>query len=117
MSTVNKVMVDNSPFNMHVRYPKEHILVVFYDSTFAKKSSSREGVFTIASAKTEGAFVTLEKCEKQFSATTMYHDYLSPLCITTMPSAQPAAPNSCQILNCFVVILKRQCTNRKGSGK
>jgi superfamily II DNA or RNA helicase len=67
--------VDTSPLNMHVRYPKEHILVAFGDSTFIKKSSSREGVLNIADANTELLFVTLNKCEKQFSATTMYHDY------------------------------------------
>jgi len=92
MPTVNKVMVDNSPLNMHVRYPKEHILVAFYDSTFAKKSSSREGVLTIANAKTELLFVTLDKCEKQFSATTMYHDYaISPTLFhwQTQNSAKP----------------------------
>ena len=92
MPTVNKVMVDNSPLNMHVRYPKEHILVAFYDSTFAKKSSSREGVLTIDSAKIELFFVTLDKCEKQFSATTMYHDYaISPTLFhwQTQNSAKP----------------------------
>jgi superfamily II DNA or RNA helicase len=92
MPTVNKVMVDNSPLNMHVRYPKEHILVAFYDSTFAKKSSSHEGVLTIANAKIELLFVTLDKCEKQFSATTMYHDYaISPTLFhwQTQNSAKP----------------------------
>ena len=92
MPTVNNVMVDNSPLNMHVRYPKEHILVAFYDSTFAKKSSSREGVLTIANAKTELLFVTLDKCEKQFSASTMYHDYaISPTLFhwQTQNSAKP----------------------------
>ena len=92
MPTVNNVMVDNSPLNMHVRYPKEHILVAFYDSTFAKKSSSREGVLTIANAKIELLFVTLDKCEKQFSATTMYHDYaISPTLFhwQTQNSAKP----------------------------
>ncbi len=92
MPTVNNVMVDNSPLNMHVRYPKEHILVAFYDSTFAKKSSNREGVLTIANAKTELLFVTLDKCEKQFSATTMYHDYaISPTLFhwQTQNSAKP----------------------------
>lgn len=63
------------PLNMHARYPKEHILVAFGDSSFEKKSSSREGVLSIKNANTELLFVTLNKCEKQFSVTTMYHDY------------------------------------------
>jgi superfamily II DNA or RNA helicase len=79
MPTVNNTIVDNTPLCMHVRYPKEHILVAFGDSTFTKKSSSREGILNIADANTELLFVTLDKCEKQFSATTMYHDYaISP---------------------------------------
>ncbi|GIU33345.1 DUF3427 domain-containing protein [Shewanella schlegeliana] len=75
MPVVGNPVVDDSPLKMHVRYPKEHILVAFGDSTFDRKSSSREGVLNIADANTELLFVTLNKCEKQFSATTMYHDY------------------------------------------
>ena len=79
MPKVNNSVVDSSLINMHVRYPKEHILVAFGDSTFTKKSSSKEGVLNIADAHIELLFVTLNKCEKQFSATTMYHDYaISP---------------------------------------
>ena len=92
MPNVNNTFVDNAPLNMHVRYPKEHILVAFGDSTFTKKSSSREGVLTINKANTELLFVTLDKCEKQFSATTMYHDYaISPTLFhwQTQNSAKP----------------------------
>ena len=79
MPVVNNTVVDSSPLKMHVRYPKEHIFVAFGESTIDKKSSSREGVLNIADANTELLFVTLDKCEKQFSATTMYHDYaISP---------------------------------------
>ncbi len=92
MPKVNNTRVDTSPLNMHVRYPKEHILVAFGDSTFNKKSSSREGVLNISDANTELLFVTLNKCEKQFSATTMYHDYaISPTLFhwQTQNSARP----------------------------
>lgn len=79
MPTVDNEIVDSSPLKMHVRYPKEHILVAFGDTTIDRKSSSREGILNIADANTELLFVTLDKCEKQFSATTMYHDYaISP---------------------------------------
>ena len=64
MPLVGNNKVDSSPINMHVRYPKEHILVAFGDSTFIKKSSSREGVLNIVDANTELLFVTLNKCEK-----------------------------------------------------
>ena len=73
--TPSNLIANVVPLNMHVRYPKEHILVAFGDSTFEKKSSSREGVLSIKDANTELLFVTLNKCEKQFSVTTMYHDY------------------------------------------
>ncbi|WP_394498040.1 DUF3427 domain-containing protein [Shewanella sp. ENK2] len=92
MPKLGKSMIDNSPLKMHVRYPKEHILVAFGESTFIKKSSSREGVLKIAPANIELLFVTLDKCEKQFSATTMYHDYaISPSLFhwQTQNSARP----------------------------
>jgi superfamily II DNA or RNA helicase len=94
MPKVNNLVVDSSPLNMHVRYPKEHILVAFGDSTFAKKSSSREGVLNIANANTELLFVTLNKCEKQFSATTMYHDYAISPTLFHWQTQNSAKPNS-----------------------
>nr|WP_259649528.1 DUF3427 domain-containing protein [Shewanella sp. MBTL60-007] len=102
MPLVNNAVVDNSPLKMHVRYPKEHILVAFGDSTFNKKSSSREGVLNIAGANTELLFVTLDKCEKQFSATTMYHDYaISPTLFhwQTQNSAKPTSGRGLGYIN------------------
>ena len=96
MPKVNNLLVDSSPLNMHVRYPKEHILVAFGDSTFVKKSSSREGVLNIANANTELLFVTLNKCEKQFSATTMYHDYAISPTLFHWQTQNSARPNSGQ---------------------
>jgi hypothetical protein len=93
MPVVNNSIVDTCPLQMHIRYPKEHILVAFSDSTFTKKSSSREGVLNIPTANTELLFVTLNKNEKQFSATTMYHDYaISPTLFhwQTQNSAKPS---------------------------
>jgi superfamily II DNA or RNA helicase len=94
MPKVSNAAVDTSPLKMHVRYPKEHILVAFGDTKFEKKSSSREGVLNIADANTELLFVTLDKCEKQFSATTMYHDYaISPTLFhwQTQNSSRPSS--------------------------
>ncbi|OBT05260.1 restriction endonuclease subunit R [Shewanella sp. UCD-FRSSP16_17] len=79
MPVVGNSIVDTSPLKMHVRYPKEHILVAFGDSTFDKKSSSREGILDLPNSNIALLFVTLNKCEKQFTAATMYHDYaISP---------------------------------------
>ncbi|ARD43056.1 DEAD/DEAH box helicase [Colwellia sp. PAMC 21821] len=94
MPKVHNPVVDSSPLKMHVRYPKEHILVAFADSTFTKKSSSREGVLNIANANTELLFVTLNKCEKQFSATTMYHDYAISPTLFHWQTQNSARPNS-----------------------
>ncbi len=94
MPAVNNITVDSCPLKMHVRYPKEHILVAFGDSTFTKKSSSREGVLNIESANTELLFVTLNKCEKQFSATTMYHDYAISPTLFHWQTQNSARPNS-----------------------
>ena len=94
MPTVNNSKVNASPLQMHVRYPKEHILVAFGDSSFTKKSSSREGVLNITDAKTDLLFVTLDKCEKQFSATTMYHDYAISPTLFHWQTQNSARPNS-----------------------
>jgi len=86
--------IDNSPLMMHVRHPKEHIMVAFSDSTFNRKSSSREGVLNIPAINTELLFVTLNKCEKQFSPTTMYHDYAIIPTLFHWQTQNSAKPNA-----------------------
>lgn len=68
-------MMGNHPIKLHARYAREQILVGFGVSTFEKQPNSREGVFNIREQNIELLFVTLNKNEKQFSPTTMYHDY------------------------------------------
>ncbi|GAB3486736.1 DUF3427 domain-containing protein [Marinomonas epiphytica] len=63
------------PLRLHARYAREQILVAFGAITFAVKPPAREGVFVIQEQNIELMFVTLDKNEKQFSPTTMYHDY------------------------------------------
>lgn len=63
------------PLRLHARYSREQILVGFGATTFEKQPPSREGVFVIQDQNIEILFVTLDKNEKQFSPTTMYHDY------------------------------------------
>ncbi|BDX04391.1 type III restriction-modification system restriction subunit Res [Marinomonas pontica] len=67
-------MISN-PLTSHARYTREQILVGFGASTFEKRSPAREGVLEIKEDNVEILFVTLNKNEKQFSPTTMYHDY------------------------------------------
>ncbi|GLX80734.1 DUF3427 domain-containing protein [Thalassotalea eurytherma] len=68
-------MMGNHPIKLHARYAREQILVGFGATTFDKQPNSREGVFKIKDKNIELLFVTLNKNEKQFSPTTMYHDY------------------------------------------
>ncbi|WP_394202348.1 DUF3427 domain-containing protein [Shewanella waksmanii] len=68
-------MMGNHLIKLHARYAREQILVGFGATTFAKQPNSREGVFNIKEQNIELLFVTLNKNEKLFSPTTMYHDY------------------------------------------
>ncbi|MCW3172656.1 DUF3427 domain-containing protein [Shewanella subflava] len=60
---------------VHSRYTREQILAASGVSTFGKKSTAREGVLVLKKLNVELLFVTLKKSDKQFSPTTMYHDY------------------------------------------
>lgn len=63
------------PLSLHARYAREQILVAFGASTFDRQAPAREGVLELKDQNIELLFVTLNKNEKQFSPTTMYHDY------------------------------------------
>ncbi|PWQ96846.1 DUF3427 domain-containing protein, partial [Leucothrix pacifica] len=63
------------PLRLHARYAREQILVAFGATTFERQPPAREGVYVIKDENIELFFVTLNKNEKQFSPTTMYHDY------------------------------------------
>lgn len=63
------------PLQLHARYSREQILVGFGATTFNLQRPAREGVLVISEQNVELLFVTLNKSEKQFSPSTMYHDY------------------------------------------
>jgi hypothetical protein len=63
------------PLRLHARYTREQILTGFGAITFERQPPAREGVYVIQDQNIELLFVTLIKNEKQFSPTTMYHDY------------------------------------------
>lgn len=68
----------NLPFNplkVHARYTREQVVAGFGVTTFDYQRVVREGVLSIKEQNNELLFVTLNKSEKQFSPTTMYHDY------------------------------------------
>jgi len=60
---------------VHSRYTREQILAASGASSFERKSTAREGVLVLNDLNVELLFVTLKKSVKQFSPTTMYHDY------------------------------------------
>ncbi|MBP3193476.1 DUF3427 domain-containing protein [Natronogracilivirga saccharolytica] len=63
------------PLRFHARYHRDQILTAFGFNDFRKSKSIKEGVARIGETNTELLFVTLEKSEKEYSPTTMYHDY------------------------------------------
>lgn len=65
----------NSAITLHARYNKDEILAAFGVHTFDKRSSFQEGCIYIKKYDCELLFVTLQKTEKKFSPTTLYHDY------------------------------------------
>ncbi|KZN69208.1 DUF3427 domain-containing protein [Pseudoalteromonas luteoviolacea] len=65
----------NTALQLHSRYSREQILAAIGASTFEKKSPAREGVLELKSHNIELLFVTLTKCEKTYSPTTLYKDF------------------------------------------
>ena len=57
------------------RYSRDEILCAFGVWKFERNPSVREGVCYIAALNTELLFVTLEKSSRNYSPTTLYHDY------------------------------------------
>lgn len=63
------------PLLLHARYSREQVLTAFGATSFLQQPVSREGVFRLSDANIEILFVTLDKSEKHFSPSTLYHDY------------------------------------------
>lgn len=69
----------SEPLGVHARYTRAEALAALGASTADKPSTMREGVIWIADTQTDVFFVTLQKSDKIFSASTMYRDYaISP---------------------------------------
>lgn len=69
----------NHAIKLHSRYTRQQILAAFGIHTLEQKSPAREGVLVIEEQKIILLFVTLNKCEKTYSPTALYHDYaISP---------------------------------------
>ena len=63
------------PLAIHRRYGRREVLAAVGRWNESAKPESREGLVRLEDEKTELLFVTLDKAEKRFSATTRYEDY------------------------------------------
>lgn len=64
-----------TPLHVHSRYSRDQILAALGENTFSTQKRSLEGVYEIKRLNLELLFVTLQKSDKKFSPTTMYHDF------------------------------------------
>lgn len=60
------------PLDLHCTYSRDQILVAL---DFLKPATVREGIKYLPDQKIDVLFVTLNKADKDYSPTTMYHDY------------------------------------------
>lgn len=60
------------PLDLHCTYTRDQLLVAM---DFLKPATVREGVKWLPEKQLDVFFVTLNKADKDYSPTTMYHDY------------------------------------------
>ncbi|GAC1444459.1 MAG: DEAD/DEAH box helicase [Chloroflexota bacterium] len=65
----------SEPLAVHAHYTRDEILAALGAATPEKPPTMREGVVWARDANADVFFITLRKSDKNFSATTMYHDY------------------------------------------
>lgn len=63
------------PLDIHASYTLDQILAAFGKHTEKKKTSFREGVLYIKERNTDLLFITINKNEEDYLASTMYNDY------------------------------------------
>jgi len=63
------------PLELYAKYSTDQILAALGVHTIESKKSFREGVLYIEDKDTDLLFITLNKSEKYFTATTQYEDY------------------------------------------
>ena len=61
--------------NLHASYTREQIVFALGLGTYENPRSSREGVLHIPDRKIDVFFADINKCQDDFSPTTMYEDY------------------------------------------
>jgi superfamily II DNA or RNA helicase/HKD family nuclease len=63
------------PLAIHAEYTRDEILVGLGHWTLENRPDFREGVLHLPDTRVDAFFVTLQKTEEEYSATTMYEDY------------------------------------------
>lgn len=63
------------PMTLHAQYTRDEILAALGHWTLERQPDMREGVLHLADANTDLFLVTLNKTDREFSPSTMYHDY------------------------------------------
>lgn len=71
---IDKLSAD-CPIDLYCTYTLDQVLVALGKHTAIKKSSFREGVLYLQDKNLDVFFITLNKSEKDYSPSTMYHDY------------------------------------------
>lgn len=109
----------DSILKLHGRYTRNQILVGLNGHSLKKTFPSREGVAYFPNINTEAFFVTLNKSEKRFSASTMYHDYFINHELFHWQSQNATTPSSIRgksyihhkALNKKILLFIRECNN------
>lgn len=64
-----------TPLHLHAHYARDEVLAAFGVGSPDRPPSVREGVKWVEEHQTDLFFVTLNKSDKDYSPSTMYHDY------------------------------------------
>ncbi len=73
--TGSAAFAQGNPLNLHAHYSRDEVLAAFDVGSPGKPPSVREGVKWVEEHKIDLFFVTLNKSDKDYSPSTMYHDY------------------------------------------
>ena len=74
-ASLHEASATHSPLHLHSSYSRDEVLAAFNHGSPEKPPQVREGVKWLEDQATDLLFVTLNKSEKDYSPSTMYHDY------------------------------------------
>ena len=74
-TSLHEVATSQTPLLLHSSYSRDEALAAFAHGSPEKPPQLREGVKWLEDQSTDLLFVTLNKSEKDYSPSTMYHDY------------------------------------------